>query len=196
MANIGRQFFSSLQSSNRAYQVIPVAFIVMTATISWTANSFFGREKELLFLTECLNAVIAGQGSVILIGGEAGVGKTSLAQSFFSKICKEAVVARGYCLAEISIPYFAFSEALEALFHGKKDERGLISWLSGSGAGSRLASRDQMFELIVRKLNEESLKKPLILFLDDLHWADSASLALLHYLARNTKDRKILIIGT
>jgi class 3 adenylate cyclase/tetratricopeptide (TPR) repeat protein len=162
---------------------------------------FFGRQQELSFLSGQFDSVKIGRGMVVLIGGEAGVGKTSLVQSFMSKLEKQEVnIARGYCLAEVSIPYFPFVAALDTLLGGRKDSSstGVLKWLSDPEIGFRasLQSRDQVFDLVIRKLGEGSTNRPLILFLDDLHWADSTSLALLHFLARNTKDNKVLILGT
>lgn len=171
------------------------------ASLNPSQPIFLGREKELSFLFQCFESVSRKHGTVVLLGGEAGVGKTSLVESFASKIRSEgAIVAQGYCLAEVSIPYFPFAEALKKLATRKEEEgsTGLLKWLSGPEATSKqeVSVRDRMFDLVVEKLAEESSRNPFLLFLDDLHWADSASLALLHYIARNTRDRRILVIGT
>lgn len=73
---------------------------------------------------------------------------------------------------------------------------GMLSWLPDQEVGQSVLQKDEMFELLLEKLKETSRERPLLLFLDDLHWADSASLVLFHYLARNTRDSMMLIIGT
>jgi predicted ATPase len=65
-----------------------------------------------------------------------------------------------------------------------------------TGQKQSVLNKDEMFELILEKLKEVSRKRPLLLFLEDLQWADSASLVLLHYLARNTRENMVLIVGT
>ncbi|MEJ2114234.1 MAG: AAA family ATPase, partial [Flavobacteriaceae bacterium] len=82
--------------------------------------------------------------------------------------------------------------------------------ISASGTGSQTLEilqkpsgfspqiwRDQVFAVIIDKLHLIASKKPLILFIDDIHWADSASLALLHYIARAVKNsERAIVLGT
>ena len=84
-------------------------------------------------------------------------------------------------------------------------DRGITAWLTASKkagkdrgeASSPQVWKDQVFAGIAGTLHEISVKTPAILFLEDIHWADSASLALLHYLARVVKDaERILVLAT
>jgi len=91
----------------------------------------FGREKEFVLLVQHFESAKKGHGTAILIGGEAGIGKTSLAESLASGVEHEgAVVVRGHCLAGVPIPYFPFTEALNKFFSTQTQ----ISSSEGSGS--------------------------------------------------------------
>lgn len=77
-------------------------------------------------------------------------------------------------------------------------KEGALNWLTNREAepGQSGLQKGEIFEFVLEKLKEVSRKRPLLLFLEDLHWADSASLVLLHYLARNTRESMVMIIGT
>ena len=149
----------------------------------------------------------------MLLSGEAGVGKTRLLDEFL-KIAKKrkVTVLSGWCLSDAAIPYFPFVEAFDSYSSSDEDggaavnqRMGLKSWLvetNQSEANLRLASstpqvwKDQAFAAVNKELLYLSAKKPLILALEDIHWADSASLSLLHYLARQVSSERILIIAS
>ena len=157
-----------------------------------------------------------GKGATIFACGEAGVGKTRLVNEFLNQAKKKgAKILQGYCLSEVDIPYSPFTEAFNTYMSAMSDEKakssvtkqlGITGWLRGSGITreakvSELFStpeieRDRTFEAVARVLLQLSTQEPLILFLDDLQWADHLSLAILHYLARKCRNSRLLIIGT
>ncbi|HTY75975.1 MAG TPA: AAA family ATPase, partial [Candidatus Nanoarchaeia archaeon] len=168
--------------------------------------TFVGRKCEFEELQHFLEAAISGSGNTIFISGEAGSGKTRLMTEFlkFSKT-KGVNVLTGWCLSNAAVPYFPFTEAFETNFSAED---------SGSGKQKELKSallelnreftnevspqtwKDTTFAIVARELLQMSTQKPLILFIDDLHWADSASLSLLHYISRNLNAERILVIAT
>ncbi len=84
-------------------------------------------------------------------------------------------------------------------------ERGIAEWLTGPRSIERLGKseepspqvwKDKAFASVAKSLNAISAQVPIILFIEDIHWADSASLALLHYIARAASFEKILILAT
>jgi tetratricopeptide (TPR) repeat protein len=172
-----------------------------------------GRERQLEQLLKHLNSALQGVGSAVFIGGEAGVGKTRLVTEFLNLAKKkEARVLRGWCLGEAAIPYFPFIEAMNAYMSAASDARiktavtkqlGLTGWLRGEIAGESEARQllapqiemDKTFEATAAALLQLSAHEPTILFLDDLQWADDLSLALIHYVARNCRNSRLLIIG-
>jgi tetratricopeptide (TPR) repeat protein len=175
-----------------------------------------GRDKEIERLMRCLDLALSGKGTTLFIYGEAGVGKTRLVNEFLALAKKMgAKILSGWCLSEAAIPYFPFTEAFNTYIStasdGKakstmKKQLGITGWLRGpesireSKAHEVLASpeieRDRTFEAAASVLLQLSAQEPLVLFLDDMQWADHLSLALLHYLARKCKNSRFLIIGT
>jgi len=171
-----------------------------------------GRANETSGLRSHLDKAIEGKGSTVLISGEAGLGKTRLVNEFIEYARGKGVAAlSGWCLSEGSVSYFPFIEAFKgqpeaSITSRDKDNlsrnMGVAGWLKGPDikpAASTLnpeIDRDKMFEAISNTLISLSEKKPIILFLDDLHWADDLSLAMLHYISRKCRGSHLLIIGT
>ncbi len=172
-----------------------------------------GRKKELDELKRCLDAALSGKGVTVFISGEAGAGKTRLSTEFL-KIAKkkQVTVLTGWCLSDVAIPYFPFIEAFDSYVSNSEDEGlsivdqqlSLKTWLIGNQSQAKEtlgktypeAWKDQTFRAVAQELLFLSTKKTLILILEDIHWADSASLSLLHYLARQATSERILIIAT
>jgi tetratricopeptide (TPR) repeat protein len=117
----------------------------------------------------------------------------------------------GWCLSNATIPYFPFIEALSFNLPSKENKSdfsqhlSVKSWLvepyqtsrpERNGIGTPQIWRDQAYSAVTRELLFMSSVKPLILVLEDIHWADSASLALLHYVSRAIAKEKILILAT
>jgi tetratricopeptide (TPR) repeat protein len=173
-----------------------------------------GRERELEELEKFLNLAVEGKGNTIFISGEAGAGKTRLLMEFLKIAGEKGItVLTGWCLSNAAVPYFPFVEAFDSYFSTDETEAArtvnqrmsLKSWLRSTdqlGANEKLAEmtpqvwRDQAFSAVSNELLFLSAKKPLILALEDIHWADSASISLLHYLARQVSSERILIIAT
>lgn len=176
--------------------------------------AFVGREQELKDLTKLLERTIDGKGSTIFISGEAGSGKTRLVTEFL-KIAKkqDVTVLAGWCLSDAAVPYFPFVEAFDSYLtrnEGKGASAvnqilGLKSWLletsqfeSGKKIGRMQSQlwKDHTFHDVTKELLFLSEVKPVIMVLEDVHWADSASLSLLHYLARQVGSERLLILAT
>jgi tetratricopeptide (TPR) repeat protein len=170
-----------------------------------------GREEELEELQRSLDSVLSGKGKTVFISGEAGSGKTRLTNEFLNIARKRVTVLFGWCLSNTRLPFFPFIEAFGSDVMSRGGETvlsqpaGLKSWLSESYfLGKRDKSiivvpevwKDQVFTAITRELLYLSSVKPLILVLEDMHWADSASLALLHYISRTVVGEKILVLVT
>jgi tetratricopeptide (TPR) repeat protein len=171
-----------------------------------------GRDHELDVLNAALIAAISGKGSVVFVSGEAGSGKTRLISEFLEEAGKrDIIVLRGWCLCNAAVPYFPFVEALESFLAGSEEDSvrlrqlGLKTLLTVTGQPDAYGDqsgfspqvlKEQRFSAITKELVLLSTDKPLVLFLDDLHWADSASLSLLNYVSRGVGSERILIIAT
>jgi tetratricopeptide (TPR) repeat protein len=167
-----------------------------------------GREKELEELQAFLNDAVEGKGRTVFVSGEAGVGKTRLINEFLNIAKKQAVtILTAWCLSNAAVPYFPFFEAFRKYFSTERNSKELDvkNWLMGPSQSEQLGKlqivtpqiwKDQTFTAVANTLTSISTKHPVILFVDDLHWADSASLALIHYLSNIIKSEKIFIIAT
>jgi DNA-binding NarL/FixJ family response regulator len=137
-----------------------------------------GRGRELAVLADALADAAAGTGRLVLVEGDAGVGKTRLVQEFADRAARDgATVLSGGCLQlEADIPYAAFDEALPGGFHiGTADRasefRRVAETISGAG-------------------------HPVVLVLEDLQWADASTRDLLVFLQRALRHTPVLQIGT
>jgi len=179
---------------------------------------FLGREQELAVLGDQFARALKGQGRLVLVSGEAGVGKTRLVEEFLERCAWQTEqpvdFLAGRCYApESRAPYTMWADALQELSEPSWQSRlaGLAEvWRQqlarlvpalGPPAddieGTTLAeSRLRLLQGIVQAVVHLSRARVCILWFDDLHWADEASLELLHYVSRHTTDQTLLIIGT
>jgi predicted ATPase len=177
--------------------------------------ALLGRDAEIEQLVHHFDSALNARGTTVLVYGEAGVGKTRLVNEFLVHAKKMgAEVLCGWCLSEAAIPYFPFTEAFNTYMSVTSDARakstltkqlGIIGWLKGTELTKESKTqelfstpeieRDRTFEAVARVLLQLSAQKPLVLFLDDLQWADHLSLALVHYLSRKCGNSRLLIIG-
>ncbi|HET8627905.1 MAG TPA: AAA family ATPase [Thermomicrobiales bacterium] len=156
-----------------------------------------GRAREQAALRDHLAAALAGRGSLVLVGGEAGIGKTALCEV----VCAEAItrgarVAAGRCydLSETP-PYGPWREALAAL-SGKPGLPPLPDALAGMSGGEGIAGQEALHVQVRAFLAASSAERPLVLLLDDLHWADPASLDLLRSIGRRLGALPLVLLVT
>ena len=172
--------------------------------------AFIGREQELALLDYHLKLAMEGKGTTVFVSGEAGAGKTRFINEFLKRARKKGITTlTGWCLSNAAIPYFPFFEAFNTYFttehksKNKSEQPEVTAWLVGSGQAEKVGKsdaispqvwKDQAFVTVAKTLTAISAGKPTVFFIDDVHWADSASLALIHYIARATRSEKILLI--
>ena len=152
-----------------------------------------GREDELARLTGVLDRARAGEARAALVAGDAGVGKTRILDEVAGRAAAAGTtVLTGHCvdLGDVGLPYLPFTEILGVL---AADER-FASVLAGHPVAERLLgggpddgtdaapSRLRLFEGVAALLTELADTAPLLLVLEDLHWADQSSRDLLRFL--------------
>lgn len=174
---------------------------------------FVGRAGELTALTEALSRATAGEPQALLVGGEAGVGKTRLIEEFLDTACdRGAVVAVGGCveLGADCLPFAPFATALRSLRRKLPDEltaaadgqEGELARLlpelgdPGSHEPSDEDSTARLFELTVRLLERLAADRTVVLVLEDLHWADTSTRHLLTYLLRTLRRGRIVVVAS
>ncbi|MHB8648321.1 MAG: ATP-binding protein, partial [Thermomicrobiales bacterium] len=164
---------------------------------SSAAPLLVGRAREQSALREQFAAACDARGGLVLIGGEAGIGKTALAESLGASASEQgALVLVGHCydLSETP-PYGPWVE----LFGQYRQQDGLPSVpaaFATRGTVGEVASPAALFHQALDFLTALSARTPLLLLLDDLHWADPASLDLLRFIARNLATLPVLLVVT
>jgi DNA-binding CsgD family transcriptional regulator/tetratricopeptide (TPR) repeat protein len=148
-----------------------------------------GRTREQAALRACLAAAFEARGRLILVCGEAGIGKTTLVADLTREAqASGALVAAGHCydLTETP-PYGPWTEILERMTGAS----GAVA--NGLGA---IANQTGLFAQVRDRLGAAAAQQVLVVVLEDVHWSDLGSLELLRWIARNTLDLRLLIVVT
>jgi class 3 adenylate cyclase len=153
-----------------------------------------GRESELAALEAALTDAIGGRGQVTLVAGEAGQGKSALLRLFDERArAAGARVMLGECTeVEARRPFGPFIDALVAASLPLPEE------LAG-GPGAMAAVEVERYRVhagFARTLAAAARENPLVLAIEDLHWADEATLELVPYLARKLRGERMLLLAT
>lgn len=183
-------------------------------------RAFIGRGAEIARLHGLLDVVSGGVGATVVVGGEAGIGKSRLIERFTDEVSGRALVVAGACLevAGESLPYGPFAEILRELVHATPRER--VPALLGAGRAelSRLLPelsvrtddaspsrlpRDadrllqaRLFERFLALLERLAGERPLVVVVEDVHWADQSTCDLLGFLVRGLRDDPVLFVLT
>jgi class 3 adenylate cyclase len=179
---------------------------------------FVGRENELAELRSAADEVLGGRGRLVLISGEPGIGKTRTAEELATYAqLRGANVHWGRGHEDEGAPaYWPWVQAIRS--YARDADPVALAWEMGAGAGDiarvvpevaeRIggvavppeaedeAARFRLFDSIAGFLASAAASRPLVIVLDDLHWADEPSLLLLQFLARGLGDSRLLLIGT
>lgn len=173
-------------------------------------SALIGRESEMKCLKETFSKVLKGKGQSVFVAAPAGVGKSRLIQEFKLKVQLAKIpYLEGRCFEQGITSYQPISDALRWLIPLTKkevvDKYGdvlikILPELKDSGylpapALEEGAERIRLFDTVCNWLKEISDKKTLVMTIEDLHWADSATIEMLNALIRELKDHPIFIIG-
>jgi DNA-binding SARP family transcriptional activator len=184
---------------------------------SQLAPPLLGRAKAYRFLVESFQRASGGQSQAVLVVGEAGIGKTRLADEFVAWArAQGADVLRGHAF-EIGgrLPYQSLVEALRERLVAENAPDDLLEdvWLAElsrllpelqvrypdlpTPTEDELIAKGRLFEAIAQLLNALAQRAPLVLLLDDLQWVDEASLDLLRYLGHSWREQgsRVLLLG-
>ena len=184
---------------------------------------FVGRRPELERLEGALDPAASGQPSLVLVAGEAGVGKSRLLAELLARASAGGTrTLAGGCLdlGGGGLPFAPFTEALKALVRdlGRESETAVAAVFGSSeqalaglvpdlrkavpGDASPVDLEDQarrqasLFDAVIDVLGRLSAVSPVLLVLEDIHWADGSTRDLLRFLLRNVRDERLLIVAT
>ena len=182
------------------------------------AAPLIGRANDSAQLSAWLNAAAAGQRQVVLVGGEAGIGKTSLIRRLTDDAQAGGLsVAIGQCVEQASggEPYLPILDALAELARGPFGAVWLaalrqaaptwlaqLPWLVPEADQARLrselagAAQDRMLREFGALLDTATPAQPLLLVIEDLHWSDHATVSLLDYLARRRGPARWMLVAS
>lgn len=174
-----------------------------------------GRELELRSLLDEFEDVAAGSARTVLIGAEAGGGKSRLVREFAARVRGRARVLQGSCveLTSAGLPYGPVVGMLRELVHdigvdgvtnlvGEHGARDLAWLLPALGAPPAALSADagmargRVFEVLLGLVTRLGEDKPLVLVLEDVHWADPATRDVLAFLVSNLERSPVLLLVT
>jgi predicted ATPase/DNA-binding SARP family transcriptional activator len=189
-----------------------------SAEVTEPTGTFIGRKRELADLWHGLDDIQRSHGSLFLISGEPGIGKTALIEQFAARVAeRDARVLSGRCWESGGAPpYWPWIQCLRVLV-GESEPGRLASQL-GPGAADlaeivpemrdlandlpRPQSADaegqrfRLFDTVSTLLREAARTKPIVLILEDMHAADTSSLLLLQFVARTLSDARVQVIAT
>ncbi len=179
---------------------------------------FVGREREVGELRFGLDEALSGHARLLLLVGEPGIGKTRTANELctYARL-RGAQVLVGRCYEGEGAPaYWPWVQAIRSYVQESDPDELRTEMGPGAANIAQIVSeveeqipglappphlepdqaRFRLFESITSFLRNVARRRPLVLLLDDLHWADKASLLMLQFLARDFKDARLLVLGT
>jgi DNA-binding CsgD family transcriptional regulator len=179
---------------------------------------FVGRDAELGQLRQDFHDAAGGEPGVVMLVGEPGIGKTALCERLLDYVGRQGgrtLVGHCYDQPALRRPYLAFAEALRSYTHAHDAKRGReelgtsaagIAHIDSNNATGLIAdltaasephhNRWQLLTATTDFLRKAAESLPIVLVLEDLHDADTATLDLLVYAAHNLERARILIVGT
>jgi DNA-binding SARP family transcriptional activator/tetratricopeptide (TPR) repeat protein len=213
---------------HRTSAPVAVASGITWEAASWPAplaaavdrHALVGRGVELAFLERCWREATEGQRALVLLTGDAGIGKTRAAAELAAHAHDDgAVILYGRFDEETLTPYQPVVEMLRGWSAGapldslrerlgpRAAELGILlpefgpppadHLTPGSMTGPEAdAQRYRFFDAVAALIGEVGAEKPAVLIFDDLHWADRPTLQLLRHLVRSPAPRRVLFLGT
>jgi class 3 adenylate cyclase/tetratricopeptide (TPR) repeat protein len=230
LLDLGTHRLKDLAHPERVFQLchpeLPISFPPIrslggpgtTVTLVGETSRFIGREEEMKELLTAFEEALLGQTRLVLLAGEAGIGKSRTAVELASHAqLRDLHVLWGRCYQREGAPaYWPWVQVIRAYLH-QRDPEALAAEM-GTGAGDIMqimpeleewlgqvapppplapdAARFRLFDSFAAFFQRASLSQPLVVVLDDLHWADKPSLLLLEFLAHQLRESRILLLCT
>jgi DNA-binding winged helix-turn-helix (wHTH) protein/tetratricopeptide (TPR) repeat protein len=207
----------------RGYRFVAPVSVEPTASLTVSVNEpvdrMVGRHTGLARLEDYMQLTLGGQRQVAFVTGEAGIGKTTLVDSFQNRSGGDSNlrIARGQCIEDFGgiEAYYPILEAIGSLIRREEDgsliqafSQRAPTWLiqfSGLVRPEQRealqreilgSTRERMMRELCETLESISLQRPLLLILEDLHWVDPSTVDLISAFARRREPAKVLLLGT
>lgn len=211
-----RQILERLASPGEEPEAAPAAVQPLSVLDRIARGRLVGREREMSEARLIWKRTLAGEGHILLISGEPGIGKTRLAR----ELASAAEVGRGLalfgeCYAEGNVPFAPIEQVLRQVYMEKGWRlpnlpemvladlitvapvlRTIYPRIPVNPSLDPQAEQQRLFESVVIFFSALAQRMPVLLLIDDAHWADSGSLYLLRHLARRSRRTPLLIIMT
>ncbi len=200
-----------------AWQPLPGCPVPLPALLTDVASIFVGRDRELGKLRRAWDETSPDATRVILLAGEPGVGKTRLVAELATQVYREgATVLAGRCDEGLGVPFELFVEPLRHFVDHMPDDELVHRLGRFSGELVRLVpeladkvpglpppldadpetERYRAFDAVASWLSDLAADRPVLLVLDDLHWAAKPNLLLLRHVLRSPSLARLLVVGT
>jgi predicted ATPase len=204
----------------KAKQVIPAeAAAPSFASPVYRSRVFIGRESELKQLQSAFDSAIAGQGSLLMVVGEPGIGKTATCEQLGTYVTLRGgkmLVGHCYEKGSLSLPYLGFVEALRSYVISRDSEELKKELGTGAADVARIVSeireklkikpkaggdnpeeeKYRLMQAVTGFLTHAAGVQPLFLHIEDLHDADQGTIDMLIHVSRNLAGTRLLIVGT
>lgn len=179
------------------------------------ASVLIGRHDEMATLVSALEAAATGRGAAVMLVGEAGIGKSRILAEFAAASRDGAIILAGTCTEEWRASYGPFAEGIAAYVRDADAEHLRADLGFGAPTIARLVPeirgrlpetpepaeiepQEEGFRLldaVSEFIGNLSARAPVVVLIDDLHWADDGSLAMLRQVAKATRAQRVLVVG-
>ena len=214
----GYRFIAEVVSSQHSV-VSSLPLPTQSSVLNTQHSVLVGREAELAQLHGWLGKALHGERQIVFVTGEAGIGKTSVVESFLRHVAADGStwIGRGQCIQHYGAGegYMPMLEALGRLCREPEGDhliellsRHAPTWLVQMPALLNAAdlealqrkvagaTRERMLREMAEAVEVLTAERPLVLSFEDLHWSDASTLELLSVLARRQEQARLLVLGT
>src|SRR3954451_25405311 len=169
------------------------------------AEQFVGRRAELVVLEQAIGDARQGVPSIVLVSGDAGIGKTTIVTEAGSRAGVRLLLGRSTHIGGETIPLAPLADLLRQLRRSSPDVltdvpglAPLREWLTPGKTASQPSGPRQagLFVAVLELITHLDSDAAVVVGFEDLHWADAVTWDLFEYLARNVIDEKVVLVGT
>jgi len=190
-------------------KAIPTDMVTTTLLDRITRGRLVGRQAEMVEMTAFWKQATQGEAQVLLVSGEPGVGKSRLVRELVTRvIVAQGQALIGECFAEGGLPYAPFAQCIQDLDLSSLAQTSTLADLMTLAPSLRArypavppnptvdlkAEQQRLFESVFTLFSMLSERSPLLLVLEDVHWAERGTLALFQYLARRATRQKLRLL--